>query len=226
VSRGSRRRRSALRRCERADPRTNGIKAFATEGIFSFLGQNICEILKKGIDSITPLLIINIMATKIHIDVEGMTIEALHFLVLVRDKHTCQIHKLTNRPKCLRNTSEIHHILAVSDGGKDEPDNLICLCEEHHSMIHVMHRDENGNGKGVKAKAIIFENGITQIELAGALGLTQSAVCQILQTASPSILCAVEIQKYIDKKTVKLFTIYDLFSRYCFQKLHYKQNAG
>jgi len=79
---------------------------------------------------------------------------------------------------------------------------------------------------GVKAKAIMFENGITQTELAGALGVTQSAVCQTLQTASPSIMRAIEIQKYIHLKTGKLYTIDDLFSRYCVQKRHYKQNAG
>jgi hypothetical protein len=33
-------------------------------------------------------------------------------------------------------TCDIHHIVEVSDGGKNELDNLVVVCPNHHRMIH------------------------------------------------------------------------------------------
>lgn len=32
--------------------------------------------------------------------------------------------------------AECHHIKELSDGGKDEPDNLVVVCPNHHKMLH------------------------------------------------------------------------------------------
>lgn len=52
--------------------------------------------------------------------------------VLNRDNYTCQI--------CKKNKSgiilEVHHKVFKSNGGSDEPENLVTLCENCHSKIH------------------------------------------------------------------------------------------
>ena len=37
---------------------------------------------------------------------------------------------------CHRPANHIHHIKFRSAGGSDEPENLIALCEKHHSRAH------------------------------------------------------------------------------------------
>lgn len=51
--------------------------------------------------------------------------------VLDRDSYTCQYNKggCTDR-------LEVHHIDFRSNGGTDNPDNLITLCSKHHKMLH------------------------------------------------------------------------------------------
>ncbi len=39
---------------------------------------------------------------------------------------------IKNTKRSLQSGCEIHHIISVSDGGKDEFDNLILLCPNHH----------------------------------------------------------------------------------------------
>lgn len=51
--------------------------------------------------------------------------------VLARDKHTCQSSK-----KGCTDRLEVHHIKFRSQGGSDNPDNLITLCSKHHGMLH------------------------------------------------------------------------------------------
>jgi 5-methylcytosine-specific restriction endonuclease McrA len=37
---------------------------------------------------------------------------------------------------------EIHHIVPIKHGGKDNAENLIALCPEHHELIHrVIYKD-------------------------------------------------------------------------------------
>jgi 5-methylcytosine-specific restriction endonuclease McrA len=51
--------------------------------------------------------------------------------VLARDNHTCQCGKGGCTSKL-----EVHHIKFKSQGGSDNPDNLITLCSKHHKMLH------------------------------------------------------------------------------------------
>jgi len=50
--------------------------------------------------------------------------------VLRRDEFQCQ--------GCTAGCTvlNVHHIIPVSDGGSDDPSNLITLCEDCHSQIH------------------------------------------------------------------------------------------
>lgn len=50
--------------------------------------------------------------------------------VLNRDKYTCQ------HCKTKQGTLEVHHIIFRSNGGSDEPDNLITLCRNCHRELH------------------------------------------------------------------------------------------
>ena len=50
--------------------------------------------------------------------------------ILNRDKYTCQ------HCKTKKGTLEVHHIIFRSNGGSDEPDNLITLCRNCHRELH------------------------------------------------------------------------------------------
>lgn len=50
--------------------------------------------------------------------------------VLERDEHTC-----ANVP-CPNEATHVHHIVPVSRGGSNHPDNLISLCKECHRKVH------------------------------------------------------------------------------------------
>jgi 5-methylcytosine-specific restriction endonuclease McrA len=45
-----------------------------------------------------------------------------------RDKRRCRV--------CGRRATDTHHILYRSQGGPDEPWNLICLCRACHELVH------------------------------------------------------------------------------------------
>ena len=64
--------------------------------------------------------------------------------VLNRDKYTCQ------HCKTKQGTLEVHHIVFRSNGGSDEPDNLITLCRHCHRELHS--GKINLNIKGLKRK--------------------------------------------------------------------------
>ena len=64
--------------------------------------------------------------------------------VLNRDKYTCQ------HCKTKQGTLEVHHIVFRSNGGSDEPDNLITLCRNCHRELHA--GKINLNIKGLKRK--------------------------------------------------------------------------
>ncbi len=64
--------------------------------------------------------------------------------VLNRDKYTCQ------HCKTKQDILEIHHIIFRSNGGSDEPDNLITLCRNCHKELHS--GKINLNIKGLKRK--------------------------------------------------------------------------
>ena len=66
--------------------------------------------------------------------------------VLERDNYCCQrpigithykdIFGRNEKTYCGKTNIEIHHIIYRSQGGSDEPDNLVCLCREHHIEAH------------------------------------------------------------------------------------------
>lgn len=37
--------------------------------------------------------------------------------------------------------AEVHHIITRGAGGTDDPENLIYLCRQHHSLIHSVGRE-------------------------------------------------------------------------------------
>ena len=68
---------------------------------------------------------------------------AIRKSVLIRDKGRCQV------PGCRCNRHlELHHIKYRSEGGTHAPENLVCLCSAHHSMVHrdviQLKRNEDG----------------------------------------------------------------------------------
>jgi 5-methylcytosine-specific restriction endonuclease McrA len=64
--------------------------------------------------------------------------------VLNRDNYTCQCCK----GKKKSNRLEIHHVIFRSNGGSDEEDNLITLCDTCHTNLH--HGNLKLNIKGIK----------------------------------------------------------------------------
>ena len=65
--------------------------------------------------------------------------------VLNRDKYACQ------HCKTKQGTLEVHHIIFRSNGGSDEPDNLITLCRNCHRELH-LGKFSLKNTKGLKRK--------------------------------------------------------------------------
>ena len=71
---------------------------------------------------------INFARRKVHATV----IHQVH----LRDRHRCT-HRNYDRVRCdSRRWLDIHHIVEVSEGGRDEVDNLTTLCREHHMQTH------------------------------------------------------------------------------------------
>lgn len=56
--------------------------------------------------------------------------EIVYQVVCKRAQYHCEC------PFCTRRNIEIHHIKKRSQGGKDNLDNLMVLCHEHHEMAH------------------------------------------------------------------------------------------
>ncbi len=57
---------------------------------------------------------------------------AHHYAILKRDRFRCQV------PGChCRRNLHVHHIIRRSQGGGNDPENLIVLCSKHH--LHILH---------------------------------------------------------------------------------------
>lgn len=56
--------------------------------------------------------------------------EDIFFSIHLRDSGMCQ------RPDCRASGTEVHHKIFKSQGGKDEAENLVLLCQEHHQEAH------------------------------------------------------------------------------------------
>lgn len=68
-----------------------------------------------------------------------------------RDEHLCYFCNKQDKLKAkkLRDNGqrlEVHHVVPRKDGGSNRPDNLICLCQKHHQMVH----SNNNNNKYFK----------------------------------------------------------------------------
>jgi len=70
--------------------------------------------------------------------------------VLVRDRHRCR-RKGCNHTRFL----EIHHIIPRSEGGTNDPENLVTLCSGCHELWHVLEQrnregiQQDGNSRGM-----------------------------------------------------------------------------
>ena len=51
--------------------------------------------------------------------------------VRTRDSYSCQ----AGRTGCVKRLA-VHHIIPLSEGGSDRPENLLTLCEKHHTEFH------------------------------------------------------------------------------------------
>jgi hypothetical protein len=51
--------------------------------------------------------------------------------VRARDGELCQV------PGCSRAAEHVHHIVYRSQGGSDDPENLVSLCHAHHHAVHM-----------------------------------------------------------------------------------------
>ena len=161
------------------------------------------------LDTCARCAIVDIMNT-ITINTEGMRYEDLAVLVRIRDRHLCQIkHFLPQRKtQCRDNTLEVHHITPKEEGGTNDPDNLILLCRKHHHLM----RGTRERDTMIKLRGIIIEWGIVQGEMAGYLGVSQSAISQTLNSQNCSIVKARKIQQFLKTRTGQTFSIDELFS--------------
>ena len=58
-----------------------------------------------------------------------------------RDRYRCQVKGCQRRSRL-----SIHHIIPRQEGGGDNPENLILLCEHHHNLIEL---------EGIRNRALI-----------------------------------------------------------------------
>ncbi len=79
--------------------------------------------------------------------------------VLNRDNYTCQCCK----GKKKSNRLEIHHVIFRSNGGSDEEDNLITLCDTCHTNLH--HGNLKLNLKGIKKGSLKHATQMNSIRL-------------------------------------------------------------
>jgi HNH endonuclease len=61
---------------------------------------------------------------------------AVQHRVRLRDQNQCQAPKPQGGVCGSRRWIDLHHVLPLSEGGKDTPENLITLCRAHHRMAH------------------------------------------------------------------------------------------
>ncbi|MDQ7825219.1 MAG: HNH endonuclease signature motif containing protein [Candidatus Eremiobacteraeota bacterium] len=77
---------------------------------------------------------------------------AHHHKILKRDRFRCQVPGC----RCRRNL-HVHHIIRRSQGGTDDPWNLITLCEAHH--LHILHNLGTLTIKGRAPRPLTFTFG-------------------------------------------------------------------
>lgn len=61
-------------------------------------------------------------------------------------------------PKCRRKATNLHHQQYRSEGGSDDPNNLVPYCAEHHKLVHSQRGDFARWGqKGGKRSALTLK---------------------------------------------------------------------
>lgn len=148
--------------------------------------------------------------SRIEIDTSDMNLQQKIALLHIRDKHKCQYAELTSKSNvgaCSHGALHTHHILPVKKGGSDDLDNIVLLCRRHHIEIH--------NEKKIRNQPSLFEflikHDITQTSLGGALGISQSAISQIISNGSCNLKTAKKIRNYLRLVTNKELTIDEIF---------------
>ena len=64
---------------------------------------------------------------------------ALKHQIVLRDQTQCTHRDLATQKRCFRRRwLDIHHVVPVSEGGKNELSNLTTLCSTHHRMKHLL----------------------------------------------------------------------------------------
>jgi 5-methylcytosine-specific restriction endonuclease McrA len=62
-------------------------------------------------------------------------LQAARVVVLERDEHMCQMDRFMDGHHHY-GPMHVHHIKRRSQGGGNEPSNLICLCQAAHDYVH------------------------------------------------------------------------------------------
>ena len=52
----------------------------------------------------------------------------------------------------------LHHVVPVARGGTDEPTNLVCLCSEHHALVHQTNFAIDGQVSWLRDRTIEYSN--------------------------------------------------------------------
>ena len=50
----------------------------------------------------------------------------------------------------------LHHVVPVAKGGTDDPTNLVCLCSEHHALVHQTSFGLDGQASWLRAKTVEY----------------------------------------------------------------------
>ena len=52
----------------------------------------------------------------------------------------------------------LHHVVPVARGGTDDPTNLVCLCSEHHALVHQTSFEIDGQVSWLRARTVEYSN--------------------------------------------------------------------
>ena len=52
----------------------------------------------------------------------------------------------------------LHHVVPVARGGTDDPTNLVCLCSEHHALVHQTSFGLEGQVSWLRARAVEYSS--------------------------------------------------------------------
>lgn len=79
--------------------------------------------------------------------------------VFKRDQGRCTHVDLSGKRCNQDHWIQIHHILPVSLGGSNEPENLTTLCSYHHDLVHQLSFDIEGQMNWLRSPSRIYQIG-------------------------------------------------------------------